>query len=74
MKNKMKREYIVQQGIHLLKYNECIFDFRIMVQKNAKGIWESTGIIVRVANPKKLSLIIIAVGHLCHLEPFLRLI
>jgi glutathione synthase/RimK-type ligase-like ATP-grasp enzyme len=54
MKNKMKRKYIVQQGIHLLKYNECIFDLRIMVQKNPKGKWETTGIIVRVANPQKI--------------------
>jgi glutathione synthase/RimK-type ligase-like ATP-grasp enzyme len=54
MKTKMKGEYMVQQGIHLLKYKKCIFDLRIMVQKNPKGRWESTGIIVRVANPKKI--------------------
>jgi glutathione synthase/RimK-type ligase-like ATP-grasp enzyme len=54
MKNKMKRNYIAQQGIHLLKYNNRLFDLRIMVQRNLKGIWESTGIIGRVAHPKKI--------------------
>jgi glutathione synthase/RimK-type ligase-like ATP-grasp enzyme len=54
MKSKMKREYIAQQGIHLLKYNSCLFDLRIMVQKNLKGVWETTGIIGRVAHPKKI--------------------
>jgi glutathione synthase/RimK-type ligase-like ATP-grasp enzyme len=54
MKKKMKRKYIAQQGIHLLKYNNCLFDLRIMVQKNLKGVWETTGIIGRVAHPKKI--------------------
>jgi glutathione synthase/RimK-type ligase-like ATP-grasp enzyme len=54
MKNKMKRNYIAQQGIHLLKYNKRLFDLRIMVQRNLKGIWETTGIIGRVAHPKKI--------------------
>lgn len=54
MKNKMKRSYIAQQGIHLLKYKSRLFDLRIMVQRNIKGIWESTGIIGRVAHPKKI--------------------
>ncbi|QGQ96476.1 YheC/YheD family protein [Paenibacillus psychroresistens] len=51
---KLKRKYIAQQGIHLLKYNKCLFDLRIMVQKNLKKVWETTGIIGRVAHPKKI--------------------
>jgi glutathione synthase/RimK-type ligase-like ATP-grasp enzyme len=54
MKKKMKRSYIAQQGIHLLKYKKSLFDLRIMVQRNLKGIWETTGIIGRVAHPKKI--------------------
>ena len=45
MNHKMKRKYLIQQGIHLLKYHKCLFDIRIMVQKSSKGIWKSTGII-----------------------------
>jgi glutathione synthase/RimK-type ligase-like ATP-grasp enzyme len=54
MLHKLKRKYIVQRGIHLLKYQNRIFDLRIMVQRNLKGAWESTGIIGRVAVPNKI--------------------
>ncbi|TXK76972.1 YheC/YheD family protein [Paenibacillus sp. N3.4] len=53
-KNKSKKSYIVQQGIHLLTYKKKIFDTRIMVQKNASKKWEATGYIGRVAHPKKI--------------------
>jgi hypothetical protein len=43
------QEYIVQQGIQLTKYNNRAFDLRVLVQKNAKGIWSLTGIGARVA-------------------------
>jgi hypothetical protein len=42
-------EYIVQQGIQLAKYHNRSFDLRVLVQKNAKGIWSLTGIGARVA-------------------------
>jgi hypothetical protein len=42
-------EYIVQQGIHLAKYNNRAFDLRVLVQKNAKGLWSITGIGARIA-------------------------
>jgi hypothetical protein len=44
-----KEEYIVQQGIQLAKYHNRAFDLRVLVQKNAKGIWSLTGIGARVA-------------------------
>jgi glutathione synthase/RimK-type ligase-like ATP-grasp enzyme len=51
---KMDRPYMIQQGIDLLKYRQRRFDVRIMVQKNSEGQWESTGIIGRLAHPKKI--------------------
>jgi hypothetical protein len=42
-------EYIVQQGIHLAKFNNRAFDLRVLVQKNAKGVWSLTGIGARIA-------------------------
>jgi hypothetical protein len=42
-------EYIVQQGIQLVKYNNRAFDLRVLVQKNANGIWSLTGIGARIA-------------------------
>lgn len=54
LKHKMKRKYLVQQGIHLLKYRKRRFDIRVMVQKNPKGIWESTAVIGRLGHPQKI--------------------
>jgi hypothetical protein len=51
---KKRRDYIVQQGIHLLKFTGRRFDLRIMVQKNPQSRWETTGIIGRVAHPRKI--------------------
>lgn len=48
------RSYLVQKGIHLLKYNKRRFDIRIMVQKNLNKEWETTGWIGRVAHPRKI--------------------
>jgi glutathione synthase/RimK-type ligase-like ATP-grasp enzyme len=49
-----KKMYLVQKGIHLLKYHKRRFDIRIMVQKNLQKEWETTGWIGRVAHPKKI--------------------
>ncbi|MBP1936177.1 YheC/YheD family protein [Paenibacillus sediminis] len=53
-KHKLKPSYLVQQGIELLTYKNRRFDVRVMVQKNPKKVWESTGIIGRLAHPKKI--------------------
>lgn len=45
------RRYLVQRGIHLLKYKGRLFDIRVMVQRNAQRQWETTGIIGRAARP-----------------------
>lgn len=42
-------DYIVQQGIQLLKCNHRPFDLRVLVQKNGKGLWSVTGIGARQA-------------------------
>ncbi|MBS4192701.1 YheC/YheD family protein [Bacillus sp. FJAT-49705] len=52
MKKRNNHTYIIQRGIHLLKYNEAIFDFRLMVQLSPKNKYESTGILGRLADPK----------------------
>lgn len=48
------KPYLVQQGIDLLKYNGRRFDLRVMVQKTPQHTWEATGIIGRVAHPRKI--------------------
>ncbi len=54
LRHKRKRRYLVQRGIRLLKYKGRRFDIRVMVQRNPRGRWETTGIIGRVAHPKKI--------------------
>jgi glutathione synthase/RimK-type ligase-like ATP-grasp enzyme len=49
-----RRKYLVQRGIHLLKYKGNRFDLRVMVQLSPKRKWEVTGVIGRVAHPKKI--------------------
>ncbi|NRF95433.1 YheC/YheD family protein [Paenibacillus frigoriresistens] len=49
-----KRNYLVQKGIHLLKYKGNRFDLRVMVQQTPLRKWETTGVIGRVAHPKKV--------------------
>lgn len=47
-------EYIIQQGIKLSRHKQRPFDLRVLVQKNAKGEWDLTGIGARLAG--KLSI------------------
>lgn len=49
-----RRPYLVQKGIRTLRYGGRSFDFRIMAQKNEKRAWEVTGIVGRVAPPKRI--------------------
>ena len=54
-RHKAKRAYLVQRGIRLLKYNGRRFDIRVMTQRNPRTrAWETTGIIGRLAHPRKI--------------------
>jgi glutathione synthase/RimK-type ligase-like ATP-grasp enzyme len=48
------KPYLVQRGIGMLKYSNRPFDFRVMVQKNQAGKWDCTGIVARLAHPKRV--------------------
>jgi len=48
--NRIKnRKYIIQSGIDLNTYNGTPYDIRILVQKNDKGEWKTSGIGIRIA-------------------------
>lgn len=51
---KRRKSYLAQQGIELLRHQGRRFDFRIMVQRNPQSNWETTGIIGRLAHPRKI--------------------
>ncbi|SFS70700.1 YheC/YheD family protein [Marininema halotolerans] len=49
------REYIVQQGIPLARYQGRPFDLRLLLQRDEKGEWAKTGLGVRVAGTTAIS-------------------
>lgn len=50
---RLKRKYIIQKGIYLLKHKGRPFDIRVMVQLSPQKKWEVTGVIARIAHPNK---------------------
>lgn len=48
------REYLIQQGIDLLKSDGRPFDLRVLTQKSPSGQWVTTGMIGRVAAENKI--------------------
>lgn len=51
----VEQEYIAQQAIPLLSYKKRPFDLRVLVQKNAKGLWTFTGVGARVAGKESIT-------------------
>lgn len=51
---KLRKPYLVQQGIEMLRYAGRRFDLRVTVQKNTAEKWETTGMIGRLAHPRKI--------------------
>ncbi|MDO3677448.1 YheC/YheD family protein [Paenibacillus ehimensis] len=48
------RSYLAQKAIPLLHYKKRPFDLRIMVQRNRQQGWDVTGIVGRLARPRKI--------------------
>lgn len=49
-----RRSYLVQKAIPLLHYKKRPFDLRIMVQRNRQRGWDVTGMVGRLARPRKI--------------------
>ncbi|MCE5171446.1 YheC/YheD family protein [Paenibacillus profundus] len=52
--NMVNKDYLVQQGIDLLRWNERPFDLRLMIKKQSDNTWLNEGFVGRVAHPKKI--------------------
>ncbi|MEK4139356.1 MULTISPECIES: YheC/YheD family protein [Paenibacillus] len=48
------RTYLIQKGIDLLRHQDRPFDLRVLTQKTPSGVWETTGMLGRVAAPQKI--------------------
>lgn len=66
------REYIIQQGIPLMKHDGLPFDLRVLTQKNLQRNWETTGILGRVAAPGKIITNIHGGGRLATFNELVR--
>lgn len=65
------KEYLIQQGIRMLRYNDCPFDLRVLTQKTPDGQWESTGIIGRIAAKQKIITNHHSGGTVMHYKPLM---
>jgi len=50
----VKRSYLVQEGLNLIRYQNRPIDFRILVQKDAQGKWATTSMVARIANDRHI--------------------
>lgn len=49
-----RSRYLIQQGLNLVKWDGRPVDFRVLIQKNGKGIWSVTSTVARVANDQNI--------------------
>jgi len=49
LKRTKGERYIVQKGVHSLRYHGKVFDFRVVVQRSPQGKFEVTGIAARIS-------------------------
>jgi hypothetical protein len=42
--------YLIQKGIYSERYRSRMFDMRVLVQKNNRGLWTATNVITRLAH------------------------
>ncbi|MNI07032.1 Endospore coat-associated protein YheD [compost metagenome] len=49
------KEYIMQQGIALTRFNKRVYDLRALIQKTSKGKWSISGLGARVAGKRSIT-------------------
>lgn len=52
--NRVNTDYLVQQGIDLLRWNKRPFDLRLMITKQKDNTWRNEGFVGRAAHPQKI--------------------
>lgn len=71
-KHKSPKQYIAQQGIHLIKINDRPVDFRVHTNKNKYGIWEVTAIGAKVAGKGSVTTHVRTGGHILSYEDVIK--
>lgn len=67
-----KRSYLIQQYLELRSAAGEAWDIRSLVQKNGKGIWELTGMAVRMGSPGSITSNLHGGGSALEALPFLE--
>lgn len=49
------QDYIMQQGIDLVKYKDRPYDLRVLIQKTSRGEWNVTGVGARLAGDSSIT-------------------
>lgn len=65
------RIYIIQQGISLVKLQEKTMDFRVLVHRNQKNLWEVTSLVARISAEQQFVSNLAKGGKI--MKPFLAL-
>lgn len=66
------KPYLIQKGIHLLKYEGKNFDIRVLTQMSPKGGWESTAVLGKVAGTSNVVTNYNSGGKLADINPLLK--
>jgi glutathione synthase/RimK-type ligase-like ATP-grasp enzyme len=67
-----QRPYLIQQYLTLHNSKGMSFDIRSLVQKNGRGLWETTGMAVRIGQPGSLTSNLHGGGSVDKVSPFLE--
>jgi DNA-directed RNA polymerase subunit N (RpoN/RPB10) len=70
--HKKKEDYLVQQGIDLLRWHNRPFDLRLMMRRQHGGKWHNEGFVGRVAKPGKIVTNIRSGGTALSIEDLIR--
>ncbi|TCZ75410.1 hypothetical protein E0485_17575 [Paenibacillus albiflavus] len=54
IKPRLRKKYIIQQGIYLEKVNGNTYDLRTMIQRKPKKAWAVTGTFAKIARPNMI--------------------
>lgn len=54
LNKRIKKAYIIQEGINILTYAGRPIDFRILMQKNRKGRWAVTSMVARIGAENRI--------------------
>lgn len=66
------RRYVLQPYLHLTTPDGSPFDIRLLVQKNMNGMWQTTGMAVRIGAPRTLTSNLHGGGKAEKIGPFLK--